>query len=180
MAILGIARMGHPVLRRLADPAADPTDPSVARLIRDMAETLDDAGGVGLAAPQVHERVRVILVRPPGEAPAFTVINPVVTPLDDDRELGWEGCLSIPGLRGVVPRHRRILCHGVAPDGRHVVHDVEGFVARIVQHEVDHLDGVLYIDRMVDLRDLVFEDQMRHHTGQDRPKTPEGVGDPES
>ncbi|HEX4193823.1 MAG TPA: peptide deformylase [Stellaceae bacterium] len=169
MAILKIARMGHPVLRRRADPVADPTAPEIHRLITDMAETLADIGGAGLAAPQVHVPLRVVIFQVPehrlsGRAddqaqPLIALINPIIEPLGAEQELGWEGCLSVPGLKGAVPRYSRIRYRGLAPDGSAIDRTVEGFHARVVQHECDHLDGVLYPQRMTDMRLLMFVEE---------------------
>jgi peptide deformylase len=169
MAILKIARMGHPVLRRRADPVADPTAPHIHRLIADMAETLADIGGAGLAAPQIHVPLRVVIFevpeqrltgRPEDQAqPLIALINPVIEPLGVEQELGWEGCLSVPGLKGAVPRFTRIRYRGLAPDGSAIDRSVEGFHARVVQHECDHLDGVLYPQRMTDMRLLMFVEE---------------------
>lgn len=169
MAILKIARMGHPVLRRRADPVPDPTAPAVRALVRDMIETLEDIGGAGLAAPQVHVPWRVVIFRVPadrltGRADDFpaeltALVNPEVEPVGTARELGWEGCLSIPGLRGAVPRAARIRYRGVTPDSERLEREVEGFHARVVQHECDHLDGVLYPQRMNDLSLLTFVEE---------------------
>ena len=169
MAILKIARMGHPVLRRRADAVADPTDPGIHRLIADMVETLDDIGGAGLAAPQVHVPLRVVIFqvpehrltgRPEDQAQSLiALINPIIEPLGPEEELGWEGCLSVPGLKGAVPRFARIRYRGLAPDGSAIDRSVEGFHARVVQHECDHLDGVLYPQRMTDLRLLMFVEE---------------------
>src|SRR5438477_12961405 len=158
MAILKIARMGHPVLRQLAAPVADPAAPEIRRLIADMIETLDDIGGAGLAAPQVHVSARVVIFKVPEERttgregdtplPLTILVNPMVEPLGDDYELGWEGCLSVPGLRGAVPRPARVRYRGTTPAGEAVERIAEGFHARVVQHECDHLDGVLYPQRM--------------------------------
>ena len=166
MSILKIARMGHPVLRGVAEAVADPTDSTVRRLVADMRETLEDIGGAGLAAPQVHVPWRVVMFKVPAErtsgAPddqplGLTVlVNPVIEPLPGGLELGWEGCLSVPGLRGAVPRHRRIRYRGTTPEGETVAREAEGFHARVVQHECDHLDGILYPQRMEDHRLLVF------------------------
>ncbi|MBP2230574.1 peptide deformylase [Azospirillum agricola] len=170
MAVLTIARMGNPVLRAVAEPIADPTDPEVARLAADMIETMMDAPGVGLAAPQVAVARRIVVFRVPadrgeGETVATTVlVNPVIEPLDGGTELGWEGCLSIPGLRGLVPRHRRIRYRGIGLDGAPIEREASGFHARVLQHEIDHLDGVLYIDRMDDLTLLAFTDEAHHIT----------------
>ena len=169
MAILKIARMGHPVLRRVAEPIADPTAPAVKRLVADMIETLDDIGGAGLAAPQVHVSQRLVIFRVPAERTTglagdppqslMALINPVIEPAGDLRELGWEGCLSVPGLRGAVPRWARIRYRGLTPAGDSIDRVVEGFHARVVQHECDHLDGILYPQRMTDLRLLVFNEE---------------------
>jgi peptide deformylase len=169
MAILKIARMGHPVLLRRANAIEDPTAERVRRLIGHMAETMFDAEGIGLAAPQVYRSLRLILFlgvedrdQAPGRTPV-ALINPEIEPLDDVREPGWEGCLSIPGLRGVVPRHARIGYRGLAPDGRTIEREATGLHARVVQHEVDHLDGILFPMRMPDLRQLAFESELKHH-----------------
>jgi peptide deformylase len=169
MAILKIARMGHPVLRRRADEVADPTDPALCALVRDMIETLEDIGGAGLAAPQVHVPRRVVIFRVPTERttgraddlPAETTIlvNPEIEPVGTATELGWEGCLSVPGLRGAVPRASRIRYRGRTLDGERIEREVEGFHARVVQHECDHLDGVLYPQRMNDLSLLTFVEE---------------------
>lgn len=169
MAILKIARMGHPVLRRKADAVADPTAPEIKQLIADMTETLADIGGAGLAAPQVHVPLRVVIFqvpqqrltgRPDDQAQDLTaLVNPVIEPLGDEKELGWEGCLSVPGLKGAVARFARIRYRGVSPDGALIDRTVEGFHARVVQHECDHLDGVLYPQRMTDLRLLMFVEE---------------------
>ena len=122
MSILKIARMGHPVLRRRADTVEDPTSPEIQRLIVDMIETMEDAEGAGLAAPQVHVLLRLVVFHAPaeveGESPALSVlINPEISPLDDEMEEGWEGCLSVPGLIGLAPRHHAIRYTALAPDG---------------------------------------------------------------
>ncbi len=165
MAILKIARMGHPVLLERAAEVGDPRAPEVARLLADMAETLEDAGGVGLAAPQVYTALRLFIYLVPasradGEAvPLTAVINPVVTKLDDAMELGWEGCLSIPGLRAAVPRYSRVLLAGVDAAGAAIERECSGFHARVVQHEYDHLNGVLYPMRMTDFRYFGFNEE---------------------
>ena len=170
MAILKIARMGHPVLLRRADPVPDPTAPDISRLIADMIETMDDAGGAGLAAPQVHVPLRLFLYRVPAERssgaeddapmPTGVLINPTVEPLGDAQELRWEGCLSIPGLRGAVPRYARIRYQGVDAEGRAVAHEASGFHAGVVQHEFDHLGGILYPMRMTDLSLFGFTEDL--------------------
>jgi len=167
MAILKIARMGHPVLARPADPVPDPTAPEIHDLIRDMVETMLDAPGQGLAAPQVHVPVRiaVFLIPPDGETPQrelVTLVNPAWEPIGAEQDLAWEGCLSVPGLRGLVPRFTRIRYGGLLPDGSRLDREATGWHARVVQHELDHLDGILYPQRMQDLKDLVFESELRH------------------
>ena len=168
MVLLKIARMGHPVLRAKAEPVRDPADPEIRRLAADMIDTMLDAPGVGLAAPQVHQGLRMVVIRVSAErsggesVPETVLINPEIEPLDDEMVLGWEGCLSIPGLRGVVPRHHRIRYRGLSLDGALIEREAEGFHARVVQHEVDHLDGVLYIDRIEDLRLLAFNEESHH------------------
>ncbi len=175
MAILKIARMGHPVLLEQAAPIQDPTAERVQRLIGHMAETMADAEGIGLAAPQVYQPLRIILFLDAADrddakdrAPV-ALINPTFEPLDDTLEPGLEGCLSIPELRGVVPRFRKIGYRGFAPDGQVIEREAEGLHARVVQHEVDHLDGILYPMRMDDLSLLAFESELKHflaHAGE--------------
>lgn len=179
MALLKIARMGHPVLTRVAEAIDDPTAERVRRLIGHMIETLLDAEGIGLAAPQVHQPLRLILFFDAEEReqahdrPPIALINPVIEPLDQASEPGWEGCLSIPGLRGVVPRYPRIGYRGLSPDGRIIEREASGLHARVVQHEVDHLDGILYPMRMPDLRQLVFESELRHFVSRIEGAAPE-------
>ena len=168
MALLKIARMGHPVLARIARPIDDPGAEEVRRLIADMAETMADAEGIGLAAPQVYRPLRLILFcdvdarEDAPHRPPVALINPAIEPLDDAIVPGLEGCLSIPGLRGIVPRHARIGYRGLTPDGNVIEREANGLHARVVQHEVDHLDGILYPMRMRDLRQLSFESDLRH------------------
>lgn len=173
MTLLKIARMGHPVLVRRAEEVADPTARDVRRLIEDMVETMEDGQGVGLAAPQIHAGRRVIIFKAPPERaedredPTATsaltaLINPSFEPIGDEMALGWEGCLSIPGLTGAVPRHSRIRYRGVELSGNVVEREASGFHARVVQHEIDHLDGVLFPMRMTDLSLLSFNEELRH------------------
>lgn len=177
MTILKIARMGHPALARVADPVPDPTAPEIRQLARDMIETMIDANGAGLAAPQVHIPLRLVVFQAPGEradpgldedemfdhtAPLTILANPVIEILDDAREAGWEGCLSVPGLRGLVERPAHIRYSGIDLDGNTVTRIARGFHARVVQHEYDHLDGMLYPQRMGDLTKLIFESEARH------------------
>ena len=172
MALLKIARMGHPVLLRPAAPVADPQAPEIKRLVRDMIETMEDAGGTGLAAPQVHVPLRVVVffVSPdpsvPDGVPLTMLINPAIEALSEEQTLGWEGCLSVPELAGEVPRYTKIRYRGTDLEGRSVTREAEDYHARVVQHEVDHLEGVLYPQRMTDLSRLIFASEMRHHQPQ--------------
>ena len=159
MAILKIARMGHPVLIRPADPVADPTAPEIRRLIADMAETMEDAQGIGLAAPQVHVPLRLFVWRG-GAGNVIALINPEIEAVGDETEEGWEGCLSIPGLRGCVPRPARIRFCGVDIEGRPVDGEAAGLAARVIQHEADHLDGRLYPMRMTDFTRFGFTEDL--------------------
>jgi peptide deformylase len=177
MAILKIARMGHPVLAQVALPVPDPTAPEIRHLVNDMVETMMDANGAGLAAPQVHVPLRLVIFQAPSErsdpgpaederfdhsAPLTCLINPEIMVMDESREAGWEGCLSVPGLRGLVERHAHIRYKGFGLDGNLIERTARGFHARVVQHEVDHLDGRLYPSRIDDFSKLIFESEMRH------------------
>jgi peptide deformylase len=182
MAILKVARMGHPVLAAKAMAVADPKSSEIRRLVADMVETMIDANGAGLAAPQVHVPLRVVVFQAPEEradgglseaerfdhtAPLTVLINPEIEILDDRLEGGWEGCLSVPGLRGFVERPAHIRYRGFDHEGREIRRTAKGFHARVVQHELDHLDGVLYPSRMRDLSRLIFESETRHWLGDD-------------
>ncbi len=167
MAILKIARMGHPALMSKARDVPDPTDPRIHGLIADMVETMADAPGIGLSAPQVHVPLRIVVFRVPGErcedkqdVPLTVLINPVVTPLSDETVEDWEGCLSLPGMTGRVPRRARIKYSGFLPSGDPLEREAAGYHARVVQHECDHLDGVLYPMRMTDLSTLAYTEEM--------------------
>jgi peptide deformylase len=177
MAILKIARMGHPVLTTLARPVADPRHPEIRKLVNDMVETMMDANGAGLAAPQVHVPLRVVIFQAPGErsdpglpeeerfdhtAPLSVLINPEIEILGSGQEGGWEGCLSVPGLRGWVERPDHIRYRGMGLEGETIERVARGFHARVVQHECDHLDGRLYTTRIGDLSRLIFESEIRH------------------
>ncbi len=165
MSIRPILRMGHPVLARVADPVADPTTPKIRALVDDMGETMRAAGGRGIAAPQVGVPLRLVIFHAPLEdeesrsldgAPLTVLVNPVIEPLTEETTEGFEGCLSVPGLRGMVPRVNRIRYRGTTPEGEVIDRVAQGFHARVVQHECDHLDGVLYPQRMTDLSTLMF------------------------
>jgi peptide deformylase len=164
MAVHEILKMGDPRLLRVAQPVREFDTPARHGLIADMFETMAAAQGAGLAAPQIGVDLQLVIFgfqrndrypeAPP--VPNTVLINPVITPLDDGREEGWEGCLSVPGLRGLVPRHARIRYVGVDPRGQRIEREAEGFHARVVQHECDHLIGRLYPTRMTDLSKLGF------------------------
>ncbi len=162
MALLKIARIGHPVLRQAAAdvPADRVGHPDVQRLIDDMVQTMRESDGVGLAGPQVYAPLRVITAEVAADSPRSpavplaVLVNPVIAAHSAETVDGWEGCLSIPDLRGRVPRWRSVRVTALDRDGRPVTVDADGFHARILQHEVDHLDGVLFPERMADLRTL--------------------------
>ena len=173
MALLKIARMGHPVLLRRASPVPDPTAREVRQLADDMIETMLDARGVGLAAPQVHISLRLFVMHLPphrlddderdggrADPVPFVVINPTIVPVGDETVLRVEGCLSIPGLRASVPRWVRIRYAGVDTDNNPVGGEVGGFHANVVQHEYDHLDGILYPMRVTDFGSFGFEEEL--------------------
>ena len=173
MAILKIARMGHPVLGVRAEEVPDPTSRDVRQLVEDMFETLADISGAGLAAPQVHVSKRVVIFAAPKDrneepdgpetdfSPMTVLVNPQWKPLSDEMAIGWEGCLSVPGLTGAVARHTHIRYRGFTPKGQPVEREATGFHARVFQHEFDHLDGILYPQRMDDLSLLVFTEEAR-------------------
>jgi peptide deformylase len=170
MSILKIARMGHPVLLQQCAPIPDPGAPEIRRLVADMIETMEDAPGVGLAAPQVHVPLRLFVFRVPQERQTedtndlpvgnTVLINPELELLTDERVLLWEGCLSIPGLRAAVPRAPRVRYRGADCDGNLVERTVSGFHAGVIQHEYDHLDGILYPMRMKDFRLFGFTEEL--------------------
>jgi peptide deformylase len=162
MSILKVARMGHPALRRRARPIekADLRNPLLQKFFDDMIETMYEYHGVGLAAPQVHEGLRLFVAMLDEEAgdesEALVVVNPEITANTADIEEGWEGCLSIPDIRGMVPRHTDITVKALDRNGKSVELRLRGFPARVAQHETDHLDGVLFFDRMTSMQSLTF------------------------
>jgi peptide deformylase len=166
MAVRTLLRMGDQRLLQVAKPVVDFATPALAGLIDDMFDTMNAAGGVGLAAPQIGIGLQVVIFGfenseryPEAEAVPMTVLlNPVITRLSDDEILGWEGCLSVPGLRGEVPRWARIRYQGFGPQGETIDRTVEGFHARVVQHECDHLIGKLYPMRIRDMARFGFTD----------------------
>lgn len=173
MAIRTILKMGDPRLLQPAEPVTGLDTPELHALIADMFDTMADAGGVGLAAPQIGECSQVVIFgfehsarypdAPP--VPLTVLLNPIITPLDDAEEDGWEGCLSVPGLRGWVPRFTRIRYQGFDPYGKVIDRAVEGFHARVVQHECDHLIGQLYPMRMRDFSRFGFTEVLFPEAG---------------
>ncbi|MCC7034737.1 MAG: peptide deformylase [Acidobacteria bacterium] len=170
MSILKVARMGHPVLRQRAR-AVDKHEirtPAFQKLIDDMIDTMDEYSGIGLAGPQVHESLRLfVAVLDPegrGEGEASTLINPEITVIGKDLVEGWEGCLSVPDIRGRVPRSPHIRVTALNREGRRVEIEARDFPARVIQHETDHLDGILFFDRMRAFESLTFmEEYARYH-----------------
>jgi peptide deformylase len=168
VSILKVARIGHPAVRAPARPvtSAELRSREVQRLLDDMVETMHEYDGVGLAAPQVHVGLRLAVIEvAPGDdrseraVPLTILVNPQTGPAGDETALGWEGCLSVPGLRGQVPRLAALRLSALDRDGKPVVLDAKGFFARVIQHECDHLDGTVYLDRMREMRSLCFLDE---------------------
>lgn len=181
MAILKVARMGHPVLRKRARPI-DPDDiksPRVQKLIDDMFETMREYQGVGLAAPQVHESLRLFVAgfTPPddeagdeGRVPLMALINPEIALVGSTTVEDWEGCLSIPDIRGRVPRAQQIVVQAYDRRGKRIEMRAGGYTARVIQHEADHLDGVLFFDRMRSLETLTFLDEFGRYWSREEVK----------
>jgi len=180
MAILKVARMGHPILRAKALPVPPdqiPTAP-IQRLIDDMFETMREYSGIGLAAPQVHSGLRVFVaglregdvgqaVPDDGEMPFMALINPELTMVGEVTDEGWEGCLSIPDIRGLVPRAPSVRVQAFDRAGKRVAFTASGLPARVIQHENDHLDGVLFFDRMRSFESLAFLEEYRRFRAED-------------
>jgi peptide deformylase len=170
MSILKVARMGHPVLRQRARPisTSDLRDPMMQTLINDMIDTMHEYSGVGLAAPQIHEDLRLFVALldgdPDGDSDAVVVVNPEIVPVSDQKVEGWEGCLSIPDIRGRVPRYTDVVVRALDRTGKKVELELKGFPARVAQHETDHLDGILFFDRMTSMQSLTYLDEYsRYH-----------------
>ena len=163
-----VLRMGDPRLLRRSDEIKGFGTPELKELLQDMRDTMAHLNGAGLAAPQIGVNLRVVIFgvranpRYPGveEVPDTVLINPVLTPLDTELEEGWEGCLSVPGMRGLVPRYKRLRYRGFDENGRPFEREVSDFHARVVQHEVDHLDGILYPMRIRDLSQFGFNEAL--------------------
>ena len=176
---LRVVRLGHPVLRRVAEPVPEEWFDTgrLHNLATDLVHTMMEEEGVGLAAPQVAEPLRLFAYWLPGsdeeaEVKPTVIVNPELRPVGEETEEGWEGCLSIPGLRGLVPRLVRIKVKGRAVDGTPVSFTADGFHARVIQHEYDHLDGIVYLDRMTAMRSLMFEPEWERYV-----LAPEDQGD---
>ena len=168
MAVRHVLKMGDPLLYRKAEPVKGFNTPELDALVADMFDTMAALNGAGLAAPQIGVSQRVVIFsvesnpRYPDVEPVPTtvLINPILTPIGDEMEEGWEGCLSVPGLRGLVTRHQSLRYTGFDQNGTPIDRTVSGFHARVVQHECDHLDGILYPMRLRDIRLLGFEDAL--------------------
>jgi peptide deformylase len=166
MSVKTVLRMGDARLLQRADPVSDFGSDALQALLQDMRDTMQAENGVGLAAPQIGVPLRVVIFGvdkneryPDAEVvPQTVLINPVLTPLSDEMEEGWEGCLSVPGMRGLVPRYSKLRYQGRDEHGAPIDRTVRGFHARVVQHECDHLDGILYPMRIRDMRDFGFSD----------------------
>lgn len=178
MSLLKIARMGHPVLRRRAREVerGELKQPSIQKLIDDMIDTMHEYHGVGLAAPQIHEGLRIFVaaIHPgeeeplPVDAPPLVLINPVITPAGAEVVEDWEGCLSIPDIRGRVPRARAINVSAIDRSGGTIEVASRDFPARVIQHETDHLNGVLFFDRMRSFETLAFYDEYARYWSKNR------------
>jgi len=173
MSILKVARMGHPVLRERARPLDKSAfrDPLFQKLVDDMIDTMHEYHGVGLAAPQVHEGLRLFVAlvdgEPDSKSDAVAIINPEIIPNSAETQEDWEGCLSIPDLRGMVPRFTDVTVAALDRNGKAVELRLKQFAARVVQHETDHLDGVLFLDRMTSLQSLTYLDEYSRYHAKD-------------
>lgn len=172
MAILKVARIGHPAIRTAARPLTpdEIASPALQKVIDDMIDTMQDYDGVGLAAPQVHLDLQIAVIQVPAKderavdgVPLTVLINPQVSRVGEATVSGWEGCLSIPELRGVVPRARRVLLKALDREGQPFTIETAGFFARVIQHECDHLDGRIYLDRMPDMMSLTYLHEMEKY-----------------
>tara|TARA_B100000575_G_C23083356_1_gene624233 strand:- start:232 stop:759 length:528 start_codon:yes stop_codon:yes gene_type:complete len=165
VSILKIAKLGHPVLLKKGAEIKEFSSNSLKKIIYDMSETMIDYNGIGLAAPQIHISKRIVIFRNPDleekdKIQITPLINPVFKPLTDETEDDWEGCLSIPGMQGLVKRFKKINYFGYDLDGNKIENEAEGLHARVVQHEIDHLDGILYTSRLTDKKAFGFEKEI--------------------
>lgn len=171
MSVRPIIRMGHPVLRRVAEPVARFDTPALHALVEDLWDTMHASSGIGIAAPQIAVPSRVVVFGlgeradeagcgRPARIPPTVLVNPVIEPLADGMEDGWEACLSVPGMRGVVPRFTRIRYTGFDAFGNRIERSVDDYHARVVQHECDHLDGLLYPSRIRDMSTFGFDEEL--------------------
>ena len=165
VSILKIAKLGHPVLLKKTSEISDFSSDSLKKIIYDMSETMIDYKGIGLAAPQVHLSKRIIIFRNPDfeekeKIQITPLINPTFKPMSDEKEDEWEGCLSIPGMQGLVSRYKKISYIGYDLNGKKIEAIAEGLHARVVQHEIDHLDGILYTSRLTDEKAFGFEKEI--------------------
>jgi peptide deformylase len=174
MAILKVAKMGHPVLRTKAQSLSpkEIRSPENQLLIDNMVETMREYDGVGLAGPQVHESKRIFVVEvvetsKRGEVPLTVLINPIIKPLSNEKALGWEGCLSIPDMRGMVPRYKEIEVSALDGHGKELNFKAKDFFAVVIQHETDHLDGILFLDRMQDFSTLTYLNEYAKYWAKD-------------
>ena len=166
MAILKIAKLGHPVLLKKAKEISDLNNIDLKKIIYDMSETMIDSDGIGLAAPQVHLSHRLFIFRNPDiededKIKVSVLINPQIEKISDDTEDDWEGCLSIPGMSGLVRRSKKIKYSGIDLHGEKVSGEAEGLYARVLQHEFDHLNGILYISRLADKRAFGYSEEIK-------------------
>ena len=170
MAILKIARLGHPVLITKAKPVKNILDPSINKLIHNMTETMIDAKGIGLAAPQVHVSKQIIVFRmfdkkveENKKIEVTALINPKISKISDDQDDQWEGCLSIPGMLGLIKRYKKISYEGYDINGNTIKQTAEGLLARVIQHECDHLNGILYTSRLVNKKAYGYEEEIEEY-----------------
>ena len=181
MSILKVCRLGHPVLRmesqRVSKEAL--SNPAMQTLIDDMVETMIEYSGVGLAAPQVHHSLAIAVIEsrgPRGDIPLTVLVNPDITVLDEELLEDWEGCLSIPDMRGLVPRWRKLRVDALDRRGNPLEWTAEGFAARVVQHEFDHLMGKVYLDRMRDFKTLTHLSEFQRYWLPEETPSPSGKG----
>tara|TARA_Y100001935_G_C17254980_1_gene483136 strand:+ start:730 stop:1257 length:528 start_codon:yes stop_codon:yes gene_type:complete len=165
MSILKIAKIGHPVLLKKSNEIKDFGSDTLKKIVYDMSETMIDYSGIGLAAPQVHLSKRIIIFRNPDieekeKIQITPLINPVYEPVSEEKDDDWEGCLSIPGMQGLVSRYKKITYTGYDLNGDSIKNSAEGLHARVVQHEIDHLDGILYTERLANKKAFGFEKEI--------------------